>query len=303
MPPTQQPGPGTHAQYQRDDRVPAILLLREAYPIQSPALRAQNSTKLLSAIADLYGGRLLEPAYLGTKALHRFCCAAGHRFSSVPYRLFAGGWCKDCHVASRKLGIAPARELARAKKGECLSTQYIDIKQKLHWQCERGHRWQASFDMVKKGRWCPTCAHKYTPEQMMARLKAAARNHGGQLLSGHYVDNATKMIFRCRAGHEWHATPAHVLNGGTWCPTCAGQRTPAEQLQRLRQYAAQQGGELVSDQYANNRTKVRMRCQLGHEWSAEPSSLLQGHWCKRCSHLSRRTYEHRKSLAQRMHNL
>ncbi|MBC7954520.1 MAG: hypothetical protein H7Y33_01450 [Cytophagales bacterium] len=198
--------------------------------------------------------------------------------------------------------MSRAHEVAHAKGGVCLSKRYVDVKDKLRWQCHLGHRWMASLDTVGRSAWCHACAHHRNPDEMLAMVSAAARARGGRLLSPRYVNSRTKLDFQCRAGHEWSAAPAHVLHG-TWCPRCAGwHRTPAEQLERLRQFAKQQGGQLLSDQYVDNNTKLRLRCSLGHEWSAVPSSLFQGHWCGRCAHLRRRTHEHGKSPARRILN-
>lgn len=279
----------------------AILQLRETYPIRLAEHRAQNGKALLAAIAQVHDGRLLEPAYLGTALAHRFRCGKGHRFAAFPHSLFRGGWCGACSADSRKLGLSRAHEVAHTKGGVCLSKRYTGVKDKLRWQCHLGHHWMAPLDTVGRGAWCHACAHQLGPDEMLILVRAAARARGGRLLSPRYVNGRTKLDFRCRAGHEWSAAPSHVLSG-TWCPRCAGHGTPAEQLERLRRFAEQQGGQLLSDQYVSSATKVRLRCSLGHEWSAVPSSLFQGHWCGRCAHLRRRTYEHRKSPVRRMLN-
>ena len=46
---------------------------------------------------------------------------------------------------------------AKAKGGECLSTEYINRKTKLRWRCAEGHEWEATSHHVKRGTWCGTC--------------------------------------------------------------------------------------------------------------------------------------------------
>ena len=49
-------------------------------------------------------------------------------------------------------------EIANAKGGECLSTEYINAKTKMNWCCAEGHEWIADADQIKnKGTWCPKC--------------------------------------------------------------------------------------------------------------------------------------------------
>jgi len=40
------------------------------------------------------------------------------------------------------------------------SIEYINVKTKLKWQCERRHIWMATPDNIKSGRWCPKCRSK-----------------------------------------------------------------------------------------------------------------------------------------------
>ncbi|WP_373322126.1 zinc-ribbon domain-containing protein [Paraburkholderia adhaesiva] len=42
----------------------------------------------------------------------------------------------------------------------------------------------------------------------------------GECLSERYVNNETKLRWRCAKGHEWEAVPASVIKG-SWCPQCA----------------------------------------------------------------------------------
>ena len=51
------------------------------------------------------------------------------------------------------------QELGRKKGGKCLSTDYVNNKQKLKWQCKKGHVWEATPDTIKnKNRWCSKCS-------------------------------------------------------------------------------------------------------------------------------------------------
>lgn len=48
-------------------------------------------------------------------------------------------------------------ELARKRKGECLSTEYINAHTKLMWKCVHGHEWEAKPNNIHQGKWCPKC--------------------------------------------------------------------------------------------------------------------------------------------------
>ena len=53
--------------------------------------------------------------------------------------------------------------------GLCLSTEYINSKTKMLWQCEKGHQWLAVWSHVNYSEsWCPDCSgnKKYTIEEV-----------------------------------------------------------------------------------------------------------------------------------------
>lgn len=51
------------------------------------------------------------------------------------------------------------RKLARARGGDCLSTEYLNNKTKLSWRCSKGHEWGAEPTTVKHSKtWCPAWA-------------------------------------------------------------------------------------------------------------------------------------------------
>jgi nucleoside-diphosphate-sugar epimerase len=54
--------------------------------------------------------------------------------------------------------IRDMQELARCRGGQCLSTEFADIKTKLKWKCAFGHVWEATPRLLKAGHWCPDCA-------------------------------------------------------------------------------------------------------------------------------------------------
>jgi len=91
--------------------------------------------------------------------------------------------------------IEDAREMAHKCDGYCLSTEYISKNEKLNWECAKGHNWQALYDNIEAGRWCPFCAgvKKRTLEYA---IKLASDNNG-KCLSKIYINNETDMEWEC----------------------------------------------------------------------------------------------------------
>jgi len=192
-----------------------------------------------------------------------------------------------------KLGIATMMALARRRGGRCISTRYVSSTVPLLWECASGHQWNAVPASIRKGTWCPDCAgvRRLTLEQM----KEMAKSHGGRCLSKRYRNTATKLEWRCSAGHEWRATPLQVKKGH-WCPFCA--RVARLTLPLLQRIAAQKGGCCLSLTYVNSSHPVRWRCAAGHEWLARAHSVLAGNWCPICAHNQRLSLEEMCHIAR-----
>jgi len=115
----------------------------------------------------------------------------------------------------------------------------------------------------------------------LRRMQQIACDRGGLCLSKIYINNSTKLTWRCAEGHEWGATPAHVAMGG-WCPLCCGRNNPRN-LEERKAIAKQRDGECLSKAYRRNEYKLKWRCAIGHVWSAAPSGIISGRWCPVCS--------------------
>jgi hypothetical protein len=135
------------------------------------------------------------------------------------------------------------------------------------------------------------------PKLSLAIAQEEARKRGGECLSTVYVNNITKMRWRCAKGHEWEAILGNIRGNGAWCPQC-NSRTLKLSLRDAQQAAAERGGECLSTRYVNTNTKMRWRCAEGHEWEAILLSIRNhGTWCASCSLFKRekecrRWFEH-----------
>ena len=183
--------------------------------------------------------------------------------------------------------------LARARRGRCISTVYVNSATPLLWRCEAGHEWSAIPASVQKGSWCPECAgvRRLTLEQM----QHMAYSRGGSCLSESYRNTATKLEWRCSAGHEWSATPLQIKKGH-WCPFCA--RVARLTLHELQWIALQKAGECLSLEYLNSAKPLRWKCAIGHEWLARPSSVKAGSWCPLCVHNQKLKLEEMQEIAK-----
>jgi predicted nucleic acid-binding Zn-ribbon protein len=111
----------------------------------------------LKSIARAKGGECLSDIYLGDDQKLIWRCANGHTWDAVPGSIKQGRWCPDCGGRPR-LNLQIAQQAALDFEGECLSTEYINVKTKMKWRCKKGHEWETSFDSVRQGNWCRRCS-------------------------------------------------------------------------------------------------------------------------------------------------
>lgn len=240
-------------------------------------------------VAAHRGGALLDDQYRGVDTKVKWRCANGHEFLSSYYSVISKGkWCAACsnRVLDPEQRLKEAREIASARGGQLLSTNYIRSTVHLHWRCAEGHEWGASLTNIKKGKWCPWCAgNKVDAAAQLERARDRAASMGGVLLSDAYGGNKVPMKWRCKEGHLWEASFGTVVNRGAWCALCSGTTVvPEEQLELARSAATRKGGKCLSTEYVRNSEPMEWECERGHRWKAVFYSVVQsGAWCPVCS--------------------
>lgn len=167
------------------------------------------------------------------------------------------------------------KDIAKSHKGKCLSKSYITSGVKLKFRCKEGHEWEAVPDNIIQGHWCPGCNK---PEKLnLNSFIKIAKLHGGECLSKYYINNQTKLKFKCKNKHIWRAVPAKIKYG-QWCPKCSGNVRLT--LEEVKNFAKSKGWDCISSFYQNNLTKLKWRCKLnGHEWI---QSLGKARYRKKC---------------------
>jgi len=233
-------------------------------------------------IAKKCHGECLSTEYINSKTPMLWKCHQGHIWS-IPFNNIKNrkNWCPTCH--SPRKTIDDMRQHARSRKGDCLSDKYYNRDTKLKWICEKSHIWEARPKDVLRGTWCPVCAGNisYTIEN----AKQIASDRNGECLSTEYINNRSKLLWKCIESHLWSASLFSIKHLGNWCPYCAGNARLT--LEDMRTLAQKKGGGCLSDKYFNNSTKLKWVCKNNHIWEAVPASIQQGTWCPFCSRFTR----------------
>ncbi|MFW9877719.1 MAG: hypothetical protein ACFFG0_31920, partial [Candidatus Thorarchaeota archaeon] len=179
--------------------------------------------------------------------------------------------------------LAELQEIAKSKGGELISNYYYNNRTKLKFRCEKDHEWWAVPYHIKSGSWCPHCYEEYLANYMKRKineLKKIIESKGGEILSP-YKNKRSKIKIKCAKGHIWEVLSSDVLSG-SWCPHCYHNKE--YYLNKIKGIARKRGGICLSNEYKNNKTKLKFCCDKGHEWWARPKSIREGTWCPDCYH-------------------
>jgi len=184
----------------------------------------------MQQIARERGGKCVSKTYTNCYTNLFWECARGHRWEASASNVKGrpgrrGSWCRKCYelrAAFQPPGnVEKMRDLARTRRGRCLSREYVNANTHIEWECEQGHRWRAIPRTVSAGSWCPTCARNQ--RLTLEEFQALAHRRGGKCLSDEYRNEETKLMWQCAAGHKWFANPGGVKKG-SWCKECAINR-------------------------------------------------------------------------------
>jgi len=187
-------------------------------------------------------------------------------------------WCPICAGNVRK-SIKDMQLFAKKMGGKCLSKKYTNTSTKLTWECENGHKWESKPSHIIAGHWCPYCAGLHKTAQDMKKL---AEKREGRCLSNEYIDDKTKLLWECKYGHKWEATPTNIKDKGAWCPYCAGNGKKT--IEELNKTAAEHDAKCLSDKYINTHTKYQWKCFKGHVWEASlNTNLKRSDFCPICA--------------------
>jgi hypothetical protein len=173
--------------------------------------------------------------------------------------------------------------------------------QKVWWQCENGHEWEAKvFSRTSSNSMCPYCSGRLAHESTsLAKLFPEVTSEW------HPVKNANtlpqnirpgsdfKAWWICKEGHEWQAAVSHRTspNKPTGCPFCSGRRATTENNlsklypRLLLEWDYEKNGALNPEELKpGSNIKVWWKCQNGHEWKTSLNQRTgEGTNCPYCT--------------------
>ena len=112
-----------------------------------------------------------------------------------------------------------------------------------------------------------------------------------KLLSTEYIDNRTKMKFKCECGNEFESTLDNMnVRNKQYCNECSKKQMRAKFAKTHEQFEKEIFDKLgeeyeVLSKYINTNTKILMKhLKCGHCWNVRPSAILnQNSRCPKCN--------------------
>ncbi len=246
------------------------------------------SIQIANDFAKHYKGKCLNKEYVSVSNPLKWQCVKGHTWDAPLSLIKQGSWCSQCSKQQSKSDTLNIyKEIAKAKGGKCLSKEYINSQSKLLFKCAKGHEFYSRAEHVKGSRaWCSICSGK--KKLTIEDMQTIASKKGGVCLSKKYIDNTTKLKWKCAKGHTWYAEPVKVKYI-TWCPhydcryNSVREKLKAD-INDLRKFAKLIGGRLISKEYKNSNSPLEWECKNKHRFiltaNAVKNDLV---WCSECN--------------------
>jgi len=230
-------------------------------------------------LASLQDGYCLSNKYINSHTKYKWRCSLGHIWEAQYGNIYMGQWCPVCDDCKQRNTIEDCYRLAKERDGYFIDTEYKNNTTKYKWKCKENHIWEANYNSILQGRWCPYCSGH--PILSIIDCKKLAIKNGGLCLSETYIDAHTKYEWECQNGHRWMAIYNNIQQG-KWCPKCSNEKSRCTD-EECHSLAEIHDGYFLSSKYVGTQIKYKWKCKNGHIWAATHCSIKRGTWCPKCA--------------------
>ena len=189
---------------------------------------------------------LISTEYINAHTKLEFICPEGHKHSIKWNHWKSGHRCGKC-CGNIRIRYGDVKQSFEQEGYVLLSDEYINAHTKLEFICPEGHKHSIDWDHWKCGKRCAGCYGNV--KITIDKVKQSFEQEGYVLLSDEYVNNSTKLNFRCPEGHR------HNISWGNWqngrrCGKCSSLVSKPEM--ELKEYVMMLGISFVE----NDRTTI-----------------------------------------------
>lgn len=169
---------------------------------------------------------------------------------------------------------------------ELLSNEYINGREKLIINCPEHGVFVTSYRSFRSTRYgCRRCGVKSMIENRApveySDVKEKIESRGYRLLSSEYRSAKDKLKIECKK-HGVFEMRWNNFRNGQGCPMC-GRDKYRTSISDIRDIAKEEGYELISVEYSNNREKLDFLCPTHGEFKISWDNFYTGgHRCAKC---------------------
>ena len=186
---------------------------------------------------------------------------------------------------TRKLTYQEVKEYIESFNYELLSKEYVNSKTKFQLKCPLGHTIEIRWNDFKNGVRCKFCSDKYHDKFTYEYVKKYMKDENYELLSTEYINANKDILVKCPRGHIFKTRFGRFKNGCR-CRECyfiyENNKTTIHSYEYVENKLSLEGFKLLSTEYINAHTKLKIQCPSGHIFEQKYNSFQQGYRCPHC---------------------
>ena len=234
------------------------------------------------------GCKLLSTEYIGVKNKLMYVCHCD-RTAEIAFEKFVQGRrCMKCAIETRAnkrrysyLTVVTDIEKMNYK----LMTKeddYVDASSHITLVCDKDHTEITTYRAIREGRKCTICSGlaKHTIDTAKAIFESA----GCELLESEYVNNNTKMKYKCSCG-ETSSIKLQNFIMGKRCYECRSDKISkanAHDYEYIKSYFEENGCQLLSTEYINMTLPLNYICKCDKEGKSSFATFKHSKRCREC---------------------
>jgi hypothetical protein len=226
---------------------------------------------------------LLSKEYTGIRKPLEISCKNGHiqklSYDTIINRVH------HCFLCKKNNEIDKFKKIVEYRKHVMIGN-YVNSKTKILLKCDHLHEFNIRPNDFQQGVGCPKCKNKKLSKlktKTYKEVKEYIENVGYVLLDDNYIGCFEKLHIKCDKGHEFEMKFSNFKNSDQRCPTCY-KENKTYTYDYVNLFIKNEGYELLSSEYKNCKTKLNLRCDKGHDYTASFNCFQQGERCPVCFH-------------------
>lgn len=126
-------------------------------------------------------------------------------------------------------------------------------------------------------------------------VKEFAKSRGYECLSKIYINCKTKLKFKCPKEHICYIN-FEAFKNGQGCSECYGNKKKT--IEEIRRYLKKYNYKLISEEYINSYSKLKMKCPYNHVFEMTWDSFRFGYRCNICGGTLKKNYNEVKNFIE-----